>query len=296
MDGSPRERPVDDFGWLDDVGVDVDRLHPRRLPRSEGELSAIAWGEDPFEVLYLHGSGQNAHTWDLAAALVGHPAIAVDLPGHGHSAWHPEHDYHPKTNAAAVAVLSDELGLRPRLVVGMSLGGLTALALAELRPELVPNLVLVDILPGVEEAMARMTRVDLGQVALLAGPAEFESLEAMEDATIAAAGGSRSAESLRRGVWHNAERGDDGVWRWRYDREHARGGPSSELLWPAVRAVPTVTLVKGGRSPFVGEEALTRLSAERPATPVHVAPDSGHAVQSDAAPLLAAVVSDALSA
>ncbi|NNC13831.1 alpha/beta hydrolase [Planctomonas sp. JC2975] len=294
MDPSPAERPVDDFGWLDAVAVDAEGLNPRRLPLSAGGLSAIAWGEVPFQVLYLHGAGQNAHTWDLAAALVGRSAIAVDLPGHGHSAWHPEHDYRAETNAAAVAELSDAIGLRPRLVVGMSLGGLTALALAERRPELVPDLVLVDILPGVEEAMARMTGVDLGQVALLGGAGEFDSLEAMEETTIAAAGGTRSAESLRRGVWHNAAQGDDGVWRWRYDREHRRGGPSSETLWPVVRAVPRLTVVRGGRSPFVGDDAIARLHAERADVPVHVVPGAGHAVQSDAPEALAAIVRSAL--
>ena len=57
------------------------------------------------ELVLLHGDAQNAHCWDTVLLALGCPAIAVDLPGHGHSDHLPDHDYRPSRNAGAVAAL-----------------------------------------------------------------------------------------------------------------------------------------------------------------------------------------------
>ena len=90
-----------------------------------GTVSALTWGEGPAEVVFLHGGGQNAHTWDTVVLGLGLPALAVDLPGHGRSAWREDGDYGPKLNAETLRPVLRELAPSPRLVVGMSLGGLT---------------------------------------------------------------------------------------------------------------------------------------------------------------------------
>ena len=48
-------------------------------------LSALIWGDDPPEIVLLHGGAQNAHTWDTVALALDRPLVAIDLPGHGHS-------------------------------------------------------------------------------------------------------------------------------------------------------------------------------------------------------------------
>ena len=67
-----------------------------------GEISALKWGEATPRVVFLHGGGQNAHTWDTVIVGLGVPALAVDLPGHGHSEWREDGDYSPQNNAAAI--------------------------------------------------------------------------------------------------------------------------------------------------------------------------------------------------
>ena len=62
-----------------------------------------------------------------------------------------------------------ELAPDADLVVGMSLGGLTALQLAVAAPELVRKLVLVDVTPSAPERHAEMTEAQKGTVALVAG-------------------------------------------------------------------------------------------------------------------------------
>ena len=98
----------------------------------------------------------------------------------------------------------------------MSLGGLTALRLAAAAPELVRKLVLVDVTPSAPARHTEMTKAQMGTVALVQGDRTFPSFDAMLDVTVAAAP-HRDRKSLRRGVFHNSKRLDDGTWTWRYD-------------------------------------------------------------------------------
>ncbi len=85
-------------------------------------------------MVFFHGGGQNAHTWDTVIVGLGVPALAVDLPGHGHSAWREDGDYSPQHNAAAIEPVIKALAPDAELVVGMSLGGLTAIGLGAIAP------------------------------------------------------------------------------------------------------------------------------------------------------------------
>ena len=198
----------------------------------EGRISALRWGHTP-RVVFLHGGGQNAHTWDTVIVGLGEPALAVDLPGHGHSGWREDGDYSPQNNAAALAPVLSDLAPEADLVVGMSLGGLTAIRLAAAAPALVDELVLVDVTPSALQRHAELTAEQQGTVALMHGEREFPSFQAMLDLTIAAAP-HREVKALRRGVFHNSRRLDNGNWTWRYDA--IRAVPDFGGLWDDVDA------------------------------------------------------------
>ena len=68
-------------------------------------VSYIRWGTGEPELVFLHGGGQNAHTWDTVILALGRPAIAIDLPGHGHSDRRADKDYGPWRNAEVVAAV-----------------------------------------------------------------------------------------------------------------------------------------------------------------------------------------------
>jgi pimeloyl-ACP methyl ester carboxylesterase len=259
-----------------------------------GPISALKFGEDPPRVVFLHGGGQNAHTWDTVIVGLGEPALAIDLPGHGRSAWRDDGDYGPKLNAVAVEPVVRELAPDAELVVGMSLGGLTSMRLAVSAPELVRKLVLVDVTPSAPERHTQMTEAQKGTVALVQGERVFPSFQAMLDVTVAAAP-HRDRESLRRGVFHNAKRLDDGAWTWRYDS--MRRGEGFEGLWDDVPRleVPT-TLVRGANSAFVNDEDASEFARNAPGfRGVHMVENSGHSVQSDQPRVLIAILRQVLA-
>jgi len=266
-----------------------------------GPISAISWGDAAPRVVFLHGGGQNAHTWDTVILGLGVPALAIDLPGHGRSAWREDGDYGPKTSAATLIPVLKDLAPDVDLVVGMSLGGLTALSIAATEPALVPELLLVDVTPSAPERHEQMTAAQAGTVALVQGDRTFPSFESMLEVTIAAAP-HRDRNSLRRGVFHNSKQLDDGTWTWRYDSFRGDGGDgmpkSFQGLWDDVPAItmPT-TLVRGANSFFVNDEDAAAFAATAPGfRTTHIVADSGHSVQGDQPLRLIEILRDVLNA
>src|ERR1700680_4364732 len=209
----------DEFGMFrenaEEVGLPYEGppiVQRRRVEVGPGYvLSALVWGDGPPQIVLLHGGAQNAHTWDTVALALDRPLVAVDLPGHGHSDHRDDGPFGARQNAGDVAVALRELAPEADLVVAMSLGGLTSIALTSEAPELVRRLALVDVTPGVDRDKA----APIAQ--FIAGPETFESFEEILARTIQF-NPTRSESSLRRGVLHNAVERDDGRWVWRYQR------------------------------------------------------------------------------
>jgi pimeloyl-ACP methyl ester carboxylesterase len=242
-------------------------------------LSALVWGDSPPELVLIHGGAQNAHTWDTVALALDRPLVAIDLLGHGHSSWRADQAYGPPSHAEAVAIAVQELAPAAAGVVGMSLGGLTTMALAARHPELVRRAVIVDVTPGVGG------RKPSSVAAFVDGPEIFASFEEILERTVQFNPG-RSEESLRRGILHNATQLDDGTWTWRYDRR--RLGDLDEVrvkyleLWADVSAITCpMLLVRGGDSKLVPDEDVEEWRRRQPGSEVVVVDGAGHSVQSD---------------
>ena len=288
---------LDEFALLPENAEQIGHTGPLpAVARIEaGDISALKWGNEPPQVVFLHGGGQNAHTWDTVILGLGLPALAIDLPGHGRSAWREDGDYGPKLNAETLRPVLREWAPDPRLVVGMSLGGLTALRIAATEPALVPELLLVDVTPSAPERHEEMTKAQLGAVALVKGDRDFPSFAAMLDVTIEAAP-HRDRKSLRRGVFHNSKRLEDGTWTWRYDS--FRKGDGFDGLWDDVPSItmPT-TLVRGANSFFVNDEDADAFADGAPGFQrTHVVADSGHSVQGDQPRALVGILRGVLGA
>ncbi|MBK5286868.1 MAG: alpha/beta hydrolase [Acidimicrobiia bacterium] len=276
----------DEFGFFADNASEVGLPYsgPPAVERVEvavgpdQHVSGLRWGAGDPELVLLHGGAQNAHTWDTVALALGRPVLALDLPGHGRSSWRDDKAYWPSENARAIAVAMAELAPSAHALVGMSLGGLTALAVAADAPELVSRLALVDVTPGVNREKASAV------TAFISGPETFASFDEILERTVLF-NPTRSESSLRRGILHNATERPDGTWSWRYDRFHLPEDaviPDFGGLWDAVDTVDVpFLLVRGADSPVVDDEDVAELRRRSPEVRVEVVPGAGHSVQGD---------------
>jgi pimeloyl-ACP methyl ester carboxylesterase len=119
-----------------DVAVDGVTLRVRLWP-------AVDTARRP--VVLLPATGEAAEDWDVIASSLhsSRTVYAVSLRGHGLSDW-PGH-YSIQAMADDVTGLLRQLDERPVDLVGHSLGGLVACAIASAHPELVHRLVLEDV-------------------------------------------------------------------------------------------------------------------------------------------------------
>ncbi len=239
-------------------------------------VSALRWGKASPQLVLLHGGAQNAHTWDTVALALGVPLLAIDLPGHGHSDWRDDRDYWPLRNADAVAAVMREHIPAGAPVVGMSLGGLTAIRLAAASPELVVSLVVVDVTPGVD--MVKSAPI----VDFVQGPESFADFDELLERTVQH-NPTRSVSSLRRGLLHNARPREDGRWVWRYDRLRPPGDSLDfGYLWDDLERIEApIMLVLGADSGVVVADDVAQFTKRQPATRVVTVPGAGHSIQGD---------------
>lgn len=110
-------------------------------------LHALSRGDGPVLVLLhgLFGHSGNFGTVQRRLAADGRRVIALDLRNHGASPRAPGMDY--RTMAADVLETLDHLGVLPCAVLGHSMGGKTAMALALDHPDAVSRLCVADIAP-----------------------------------------------------------------------------------------------------------------------------------------------------
>jgi len=257
-------------------------------------LSALVWGDGPPELVLLHGGAQNAHTWDTVAMALGRPLVAIDLPGHGHSDAPSAGSLDLRTNADDVACAVRQLAPDAVGVVGMSLGGLTTIALAAGHADLVRKVVLVDVTPRVDGPGAAAI------VAFVNGPGSFADFDELLARTIEY-NPTRSESSLRRGILHNALQREDGSWVWRYRRftdDPAHRSLPAEDLWDALEGITApLMLVRGMRAgSVVDDDAEAELLRRQPTARVEHIAEAGHSVQGDDPLALARLLQEFLPA
>jgi pimeloyl-ACP methyl ester carboxylesterase len=289
--------PYDEFGLFHEnaaeYGIpydgppDVRRVEVEVAP--DRKVSALVWGTAAPELVLVHGGAQNAHTWDTVALAMGRPLIAIDLPGHGHSDGGPGGSLSVMTNGEDLAAVVRELAPDALGVVGMSLGGLSSIALTHAAPELVRKLVLIDVTPGIsKEASAPIT-------AFIDGPESFPNFDELLARTIEHNPG-RSESSLRRGILHNAVQREDGSWVWRYARfrsSETRQRPDFENLWDVVSDIKVpMMLVRGLAWSVVDESNLEELHRRQPDCKVVGVEGAGHSIQGDRPIELVGILTD----
>jgi pyruvate dehydrogenase E2 component (dihydrolipoyllysine-residue acetyltransferase) len=128
----------------DTVGEDVASPAPRELQVLGRTLRCLELGSGGVPVLLLHGFGGDLNTWmfNQPALCADHRTLALELPGHGLSSK----DVGAGDPAFFTDVMEAALGaleVERAHVVGHSMGGALAVALATQRPERIASLSLL---------------------------------------------------------------------------------------------------------------------------------------------------------
>ena len=116
----------------------------KRIAGPSGMIQVDDGGTGGLPVLFLHGFSGNSSHWaaQLAHLRPRRRAITMDLRGHGGSDAPPDGTYTVESQAADVRAVLDGLDVRHVVLVGHSLGGAIAIAVAGRDPERVVGLVL----------------------------------------------------------------------------------------------------------------------------------------------------------
>ena len=264
------KRPAS-FAVADSLNLSADRFGP-----TEGT-----------PVLLLHGGGQTRWSWGRTAEVLaarGLPVIALDMRGHGQSDWSPEGVYTLDHFAQDLRAVIAQLGTPP-IIVGASLGGLTALLACGEEPRSpCAGLVLVDISPRIEgEGSERVTQFMRSTVD------GFDSLEDAAEAVASYAPG-RQREARPEGLLKNLRQDNAGRYRWHWDPAFVFPKKSvewdfyklEERLMRAARSIDAPTLiVRGSESDVVSEQTMVHLREALPHVEQALIAGTGHMIAGD---------------
>ncbi|MBT8159586.1 MULTISPECIES: alpha/beta fold hydrolase [Arthrobacter] len=263
------------------LGVAVPAVDRLSVTDGPAKVSGLQWASNP-RLVVLHGARLEAHTWNGVLLRLGVPALAYDLPGHGHSRYLAPDEY---TISAMAGILAHAIRRdvpQDFTLVGHSLGAMVSIALAARHQLPVKRLVLLDATPHGLGGFPGDPVVPIQHVG---------TLDELVDAVHAGAPG-RDRQSLVRGVSRNVRKRSDGFVEWRWD---PRFSESAQLrraekmaVWNSLASLDIpITLIRGGHSQLVTNGMTEEFLRYVPQATVEVAPRSGHNVHTDAAAWLA---------
>lgn len=262
-------------------------MTPIRTTRVDGAggvtLVADSWGEpsDP-AVIFLHGGGQNRHSWRRTARYVaglGWHATAFDMRGHGDTGWPADRQYDLADYVEDVEAVARTLG-KPAVLVGASLGGIVALLASVRAPSFASALVMVDVGLTVSPAGSQRVR------SFMLGHAET-GFGSVEEAAETVAGylenraRLRTTDELKKSLIQR-----DGRWFWRWDPNILSSTGMSSVENGSLRQVahlltlPTL-LIRGGRSDVLDDEIVAEFIEHVPHAHYRTVDDAAHMIAGD---------------
>ncbi len=223
-------------------------------------------------LLALHGIARTAHAFDHLAPRLRdrYHVIAVDMRGHGDSAWDPQGAYMVEDYAKDVAALVGHLGLRDIVFWGNSTGGRVAQVIAGAAPELVTAVIVEDVGPERPSAVSNRRAERMGREEN--GWASADALlEHVKNAN------PRTPDAIARAlVSHGSRTREDGHIVWKRDPAILKGFVPT-ALWDTVRRIEApIVYILGGASTIVPPDTQMQLRAELPQVEILTMPGLGH--------------------
>ena len=272
------------------TALEIADLHPKAISLPDDHQVIVGamrfhyldWGGSGTPILFLHGGGINAHTWDCVAVMLreGYRCIALDQRGHGDSEWSPVVDYRTAAHVGDIEGFIEATALERPIVVGQSMGGLNAIAYATRHSDRMRAMVIVDVAPEISGAGAQKIR-DFSSTPELDSPEAFLE-RAVKFNPI------RDPAVLCRSLHYNLRETPAGKWTFKHDQRRRsddamrsfaedRARLASELF----RIRCPALVVRGGFSDVLTDEAAEKFARSLPDGRWVRVEKSGHNVQGD---------------
>ena len=270
--------------------LEIADLHPDtvRLPEDHQvivgttRLHCLDWGGSGTPILFLHGGGLNAHTWDCVALMLSgrYRCIALDQRGHGDSEWSPLLDYRFAAHVRDIEGFVEATRLERPILVGQSMGGLNSIAYATRHSDQMRAMVIVDVAPDVSSSGAERIR------AFTATP-ELDSPEAFLERAVKF-NPIRDPAVLRRSLYYNLRETPSGKWAFKHDQRLRSEEGMRSFSADRVRLAselskircPTL-VVRGALSDILTDDSAEKFERSLPDGRWVRVENSGHNVQGD---------------
>jgi pimeloyl-ACP methyl ester carboxylesterase len=246
-------------------------------------------------VLCLHGLMRNGRDFeDLAAHLATRCRVIVpDVRGRGLSARDPNfNNYQVPVYVQDLLLLLRGLGAPRVTVIGTSMGGLMAMVLAAMQPQMLAGIVLNDVGPEVDPRGLERIRGYAGRAAPVGNWAQaVEQVRNVYGAAWPGLDQARWEKIARTSYRANAQ----GVPQPDADpliaellRDTSKAAPDLWPLWSVLAAVPMLA-IRGAQSDILSTATLLRMQREKPDLKVLTVANRGHAPLLDEPECLAAI-------
>ena len=220
-------------------------------------------------VVLIHGLFGNLDNLGLLARdlKTDHQVLSVDLRNHGLSLHSEQHNY--ALLAQDIKQLLEHLDIRDAIVIGHSMGGKTAMKLADIAADRMRQLVVMDIAPYAyrehrhQQVFAGLSAVEeqkpTSRSAAMAILAEHIELDGVR-------------QFLGKSMYNR-----DGIMAWRFNVAALKANYAFIMGWEPIACCTIPTLfIKGGDSDYLTAEHQSQVQAQFSQAKAHVIANTGH--------------------
>ncbi len=252
----------------------------------------VEWGSvaSPPMVL-LHGIARTAHGFDHVAPHFArnYHVHAIDMRGHGDSAWHAEGAYTVEDYTADIEAVIEQLHLRNLVLWGASTGGRVAQMIAGLHPDRVSAVVVEDVGPERPPTVSNRRGARMEK--------EANGWATMDEMLVQVKiENPRAADAIVRNIAQaGSRRREDGRIVWKRDPAILKGFVPTEL-WGTVRKIRAPILyIVGGVSSTLPPHTQLEIQHVLPQAKVVSLPGLGHYPSDDNPQQFVAIVDQFLA-
>lgn len=273
------------------IALEIADLHPdaitlpenRQLIVGSVRLHYLDWGGSGPPILFLHGGGLTAHTWDCVAVMLRerYRCVALDQRGHGDSEWSPVVDYSIGAHLGDIEGFIDAMRFESPILVGQSMGGLNSIAYATRHSDRMRAMVIVDVAPDVSASGGAERIRDFAATSELDSPQAFLERAVKFNPL-------RDPAVLRRSLHYNLRETPAGKWVFKHDQRRRSEDAIRSLTEDRARSASEVSkiscptlVVRGALSDVLTDADAEKFARSLPNGRLVRIEKSGHNVQGD---------------